>query len=285
MTFDGEVADFYGSVRAVLQDNRMRCDQMHVELTSRISFPDDRPGGDNVEIRSIVCKDGVEFESYEYEEAKLIGVRRASFWEFTLNQLTGDTEASGPGQVLFWRRGRANRASLSPSAVAAANQPLQSDSAEWEYSRIDFAGKTTGNLKKRQSTFHDRVRILYGPVVRPLDVIDPDDLPKDAGWMRCDILYFSQTPETKTEPAYSQLLASGNAELEGRSFHGRADTISYDESKGLYILRSTGSRMATIWRQKQIGDELSRADAQRMEFIPARNQLKLDRTTGLQGLQ
>jgi len=77
------------------------------------------------------------------------------------------------------------------------------------------------------------------------------------------------------------VLGSGNAELEGRSFHARADTISFDESKGLYVLRSFGNGKATIWRQKQAGGEFSRADAQWMEFVPSRNQLKLDQSVGL----
>ena len=77
------------------------------------------------------------------------------------------------------------------------------------------------------------------------------------------------------------MLGSGNAELEGRTFHARADTISFDESKGLYVLRSLGNSKATIWRQKQVGGEYSRADAQRMEFVPSRNQLKLDQAISL----
>jgi hypothetical protein len=93
------------------------------------------------------------------------------------------------------------------------------------------------------------------------------------------------------------MLGSGNAEMEGRMparsrsesrgerFRARADTISFDEAKGLYILRSRGSRTATVWRQKQRGGEYSQHDAKRMEFIPALNQLKSDRASGTIGIE
>ena len=82
------------------------------------------------------------------------------------------------------------------------------------------------------------------------------------------------------------MLANGNAEMEGqnREFHGMADTISYDESKGMFMLRSIGTRKATIWRQTRPGAEPSRAEAQRMEFIPSRNDLKTFGTSGVEGL-
>ncbi|MCH8828937.1 MAG: hypothetical protein IID45_05100 [Planctomycetes bacterium] len=77
----------------------------------------------------------------------------------------------------------------------------------------------------------------------------------------------------------------GNAELEGRTFHARADSISYNEAQGLYLLRSLGNRNATIWRQLKPGGKLKRAVAKRMEFNPARNWLKLDQTIGLDGVR
>ena len=116
-------------------------------------------------------------------------------------------------------------------------------------------------------------------------VIQLEKLTKDAGRMRCQNLRITQHEPAKTEDAgYVDLLATGNVELEGRSFNARADSISYDESKGLYTLRSQGRRKATIWRQTQVGGELSRADAQLMNFIPARNLLKLDQAIGLDGV-
>jgi hypothetical protein len=151
--------------------------------------------------------------------------------------------------------------------------------------RIDFAGLAEGNTKQKFNTFNERVQIIYGPVERYLMVIELDNLTKDAGWMRCQSLRITQKePPAPEETAPVELLATGNVELEGRTFNARADSISFDESKGLYTLRSQGRRKATIWRQTQLGGDLSRADAQLMNFIPSRNILKLDQATGLDGV-
>jgi len=162
---------------------------------------------------------------------------------------------------------------------------LKSKPAGWEYLRITFDGKTIGNTRQQFGTFHDNVHVLYGPVTRPLETIDPDALPADGGWMRSRSLRFEQHAGKGKRPGYVTLLAQGNAELEGRSFHAQADFITFDESKGLYLLRSSGRRNATIWRQKHIGDNPSEVHAQQMKFWPAINQLKLDRATGLDGIQ
>jgi hypothetical protein len=292
MEFDGKTAKFYEDVRTILEDNRMSCQEMQIELTEAVSFSEEPKGKrnkqgkpDNVDVHRIHCQDGVRFDSYEYEEDKLVGIRRAEFWKFSLDQLTGNMEANGPGWILSWARGSGRRAALAPNRTVKANTGGKSKSSKWEYTRIDFAGKTLGNIKGKHTTFHDRVEIVYGPVDKPLEIIDAEHLPKNGGWMRSNRLHVIQSEKTETAPAYNVVVASGNAELEGRTFHARADSITYDESKELYVLRSIGSRKATIWRQTTLGGKLSRADAQRMDFIPSRNILKFDRTTGLDGSQ
>ncbi|HUG92025.1 MAG TPA: hypothetical protein VML55_14395 [Planctomycetaceae bacterium] len=295
MTFDGLAANFYGQVKAALDDSSMRSEEMEVVLTDRVSFRDDETHvgerREDVDIDRVICRDAVEFDSYIYTDSKLTEIRRGRFARFELDQQTGLTEARGPGWIRFWRRGRGKRAAMTPNALVQANRPLEPDASDWEFTRIEFSGTAKGNVRERFTTFHDRVRILYGPVERPLATIELDDLPRDAGWMSSDSLRIIQHEVADAGrrgddgPAgYIELQATGNAELEGRSFNAQADVISYDESKGLYILRSNGSHTATICHQEQPGAKKSVATAQRIEFIPARNHLKSLRTTGLDGL-
>jgi len=302
MAFDGETAKFLGDVLANLEHSRMRCPEMEVLLTERISFADvDRDKrndeDDKVDIKYVICKGGVDVESREYVEKQLAQIRRARFHDLTLNQETGKQLANGPGWITVWRKTEGDRAGLSSNATVRANKPLQNDTTEWEYSRIDFAGKSDGNMTEQFTTFSDRVEVVHGPVDQPLETIDPDDLPDSGGWMRCAKMQLTQFKKTDTTPAYIKMLGSGNAELEGRmpgrgrsesrgeSFRARADTISFDESKGLYILRSRGNRTATVWRQKHRGGEYSNHDAKRIEFIPALNQLKSNRASGTIGIE
>jgi lipopolysaccharide export system protein LptA len=280
MDFDGEIAKFYDRVRTQLGGNEMHCEEMHVIFARRISFAADAPKAQETEVKFVLCRDNVELKNHEYNENKLVGVRTARGFEFTIDRLTGRVTSRGPGTLVNWRRGNGKRAGLEPTAGVRANRPLAADTAEWEYTRIKFDGEMEGNTNDRVTTFHDRVRVVYGPVAHPTDEIDEDSLPKDGGWMRCDTLQLTQHPESKKQPSYIDMVATGNTELDGRSFHALAHTVTYDESKGLYILSGDGKRDAKIWRETTPGGPRSEQPAQRMEFNPAKNELKIDRASG-----
>ena len=293
MEFDGEVAKFYDNVRTQLNGNEMRCEEMHVTFNRRISFSDDGgPEAQNADIRLVVCRDNVELKSQEYRENRMVEVRLARGFEFAIDQATGAITAQGPGTLVFWRRGNGKRMSLEPTAAARANRPLAAETVEWEYTRIDFKGKMLGNTKDRVTTFHDRVAVVYGPVAnltlsidddhRP---IDEDHLPKDGGWMSCDALQLTQHPETKKEKAYLEMQATGNTVLHGRSFHALAYSVTYDESKGLYILSGDGKRDAQLWRETTIGAEKGAQVGHRIKFIPALNKFEIERAGAGQGFR
>lgn len=287
MVFNGQVADFDRDARAVLGDSSMLCQQMRVTLSQRLSFTEENQDTSAVDVERIECLDGVEFQSNEYQTGTLTQIRRGKVWTFSLDQTTGKTEAKGPGQMALWRRGTGQGAALSPAQQAQANQPARTERSEWEYTRIKFNGDMLGNMHQRHTTFHDGVQVVYGPVARPMETVDPDDpdnLPRDAGQMRCNSLEVTQVPERGSQPAYVQLLGNGNAYLDGRGFYARADQISYDQSKGLYVLRSLGNGKASIWREKTRGGGYQPFEAQRMDFIPSENYLKFDRATGGEGL-
>jgi hypothetical protein len=281
MTFNGRSAQFFGEVASDLADNRMTCDEMEVVLSQHISFTDDNVESDEREIEHVICKGGVDFESKEYKGTKLIEIRTGHFPHFSLNQQTGDAKATGPGHIETWQRGRGRRASLSPLASVQANRPLEPDVADWEYTKVRFAGAMEGNTKRQETVFRERVEIVYGPVKRPHLKIDPELLPKDGGWMSGDSLTVTQRQDPASQTDAVELVARGNAKLEGRSFQARADTVSYDEAKGMYILHSRGDRAATIWREMANGDRRPE-EARHMLFIPAKNLLQLSRLTRLQ---
>lgn len=296
MTFDGETARFRGQVRAIMEDSRLRCQEIDVALSRRISFAQ-RPGaergrrsaGDRAEkpqVQTIVCRDGVEFASYEYDGNTLTQYRKGRVEQFTVHQDSGDTEAQGPGWMAAWRRGKGKRRGFGGLAKVQANRAaVGTNKGGWDYTRVDFGGDAVGNLKQRYNRFRDHVEVVYGPVDRPPHVIDADELPPDAGWLRSRELTVTQHEKTPRHPSYFTMQGAGNAYVRGRDFHARADTITYDESHDLYVLRSLGRRNATIWRQTQPGGERSRADARRMQFIPSQNALSFDKAENFNGLR
>ena len=294
MHFDGRIASFFGNVRAIVNENVMRCQEMHVGLTRRILFSEEQQDKkrEKIGIQKISCRNGVQFESYERDDVgQLIGVRFGSAADLHRDHTTGRTTAAGPGHVRSWKRGPANRAGLAAANAVQPNAPLETNAGEWEYTQIDFVGNGAGVIRRDETapqhhmTFHDQVEIVYGPVERSNQTIDPDDLPEGGGWMRSNVLTVTHHAKTSERDEYNDILATGNTELEGRMFHARADEINYDESKLKYILRSADDRDATIWRQEHAGGDYSRVDAKRMEFIPDSNKLRVYETSSIQGGQ
>lgn len=308
MDFDGLVANFFERVKSVFGENRVNCQAMKVTLTRHVSFSEpnsQEPGrGAGIEadestpkadVDTVHCSNGVDIENREYIGNRLTEIRKANTFEMTMSQKTGDISASGPGTLKIWRRRNGSRpgGGLMGPRGAATKRPAEEDTNReppalpWEYTQVDFAGAMKGNGRERTTTFQERVQVVHGPVESSQKMVDGDDLPREGGWMKCDSLQLTQRPPANPQlHATLEMLANGNAEMEGqnREFHGMADTISYDESKGMFMLRSIGTRKATIWRQTRPGAEPSRAEAQRMEFIPSRNDLKTFGTSGVEGL-
>lgn len=299
MTFDGLAAVFHGDVRCVLKDSRILCQSMQVNLTAPIRFSETRNA--RPEVKSVDCRDGVTFEGKEYVDSKITEFREGEVAQFTYDRITGHTTAHGPGWMRFWRRGNARRAIVGPGlggGTSPAPRPTQPDPNAWDFTRVDFAGASDGNVNERHTTFKDHVEIVHGRVATPRDVIEPDNLPKDGGWMRCDQLRLQQhiltakstekssdDKKPRSTQGHVEMLGSGNAEVEGRTFHGMADTISYDQSKDLYILRSLGTHKSTVSRQRTVGGDEDSLASSTIEIVPSRNIFKAVGASGSQGSQ
>ena len=284
MSFDGRTATFIGRVHASMFDSVMRCQQMEVTMLKPLIFEQGVKPAERPEIATVTCQFDVEFNSHLIEEGTMKEVRRAKFARFHLDHRTGKVIAdNGPGTVSLWRRGRGKRAGLAPLAAGGANRAMDAQGTEWEYSRIQFAQEMSGSVKDRTTTFRGQIEVIYGPVDEPMVKIDLDRLPKDGGAMFCDWLEFVQRPSSDGTK-HVELLARENARLEGRSFFAQADEISYDESKGLYMLRSSGDE-SILWREKITGGERTAVVAETFRFIPSINKVEFDKASRVQGLQ
>lgn len=282
MVFDGQTAKFIGKVRSELGLGQMRCEQMDVKLSTRLSFADPKVD-QKPELTSIECREDVSFDSSKYEGNKLTWVQRGRVAEFRLDRQNGTTFAQGPGHMKVWQRGKGNQAGLAPRDVIQANRPISAVTSDWDFTRVDFKGRMTGYIDRQQSTFYDSVMIVHGPVNLPNESIDPDHLPSSAGSMRCEELWFAHQSKTAAHPnGFQQLVGKRNAQIEGRGFYANADEISFDGSKGLYMLRAHGNQSAMIAQDTEQGPRRE-ASGRRIEFIPATRTVKVDWATGATG--
>ncbi|MCA9022485.1 MAG: hypothetical protein KDA74_20190, partial [Planctomycetaceae bacterium] len=69
-----------------------------------------------------------------------------------------------------------------------------------------------------------------------------------------------------------------------QEFSASADTISFDQSKDQYTLRSFGNRKATLRRFSRSGQTPTRSVSQQIEFSPSHDRVTLHGVTEIQGL-
>ena len=287
MNFDGLEARFIGRVEAKLSLASMECERMTLQLMDRIAFQsatvDTQPA-----VRTIYCVDNVKFKNATYSEKKLIDKYRGEVGEFTWNHSTGEVVAQGPGEIQVWRRQSTSGSPFAPRDTIQANRPIPVEITEWDYTRIQFEGKLKGRITSKlngtsdeqSATIEDRVKVTHGPVRMPNDEINPDELPSKSGTIHCDRLEFVNHPVSEKNPVeYRQLFGLGNAEAEGqvdgRRFTASADEISFDGSKGLYVLRGHGKQNASL---TEIGS--GSIPGRRIEFNPTTKSLKVERASG-----
>jgi lipopolysaccharide export system protein LptA len=135
------------------------------------------------------------------------------------------------------------------------------------------------------TVFHDHVEVLYGPVDQPMETVSRDALIDQSGWLGCETLRVDQHPQSQTKDQFVTLLASGNSQIEGKDFFGEAETISYDGSKTLYVLRGDGNRLARLWRQLKVGGDSSNSDSNQIFFDPTHNIVHQDAVQKLDWIQ
>lgn len=290
MNFDGDLVTFFGNVETMLGGDRMSCEQMEVRLTDRFDFAsagDSRQSRTSTtpEVATVHCKHRVVVNGEEHVDNKLTGRRKAEFSDFILDQRTGETKATGPGYIAMWRQGGGNRAGLAADNAVRANAAVQKEQAAWEFVLVRFGGECDGNIHHRTTTFHRHVKVVYGPVADLTSTIDPDRPdkgPEEAGWMTCGHLTLTRHPKTEVAAAHSEVLAVDNVRLRGRSFSGLADHVTYDESKGQYVLKAFGKRAAVIEYDGPQGKH--GGSGQQIQFYPAIGKVHVDKAQGFNGL-
>lgn len=295
MEFDGRDARFFDGVRTQLGKSSIQCQEMLVRLDSRINFQDQgsQPGkssNQETEIDRLECLYGVEVDSEEYEDGKLIEIRQGEFGKLVYERAKNQTRVIGPGVMYLWRLSDGTPIGFSgvEEPVADAKQSKSNPKAGWEYLQIDFNGDIDGYLDQRITHFENGVKIVYGPVAQPGMKIDPHTLPDQGGWIRSEELDVARTEADAEGNAWLELRASGNVKLEGKDneqFRARADMVTFSQRDQKYRLRALGDRYTTIWRQKRPGEEFTRVEAKVMQFRPSTHDLNLEQTRSLEGIE
>ncbi|MEW4490557.1 hypothetical protein AB1L42_20905 [Thalassoglobus sp. JC818] len=291
MTFDGETARFFDSIRCSFDNHgenltSLNCENLSVRLTDRIRFDKGTKDSDSVELHSIHATQLVEFESYEFLKNQLVGVRKGQLDDFIVDQSADRFTGRGPGQFHIWSFG--NSMKLAPDGKAEANRPIQANEDQsWRYSTIEFSGVINGKITDRSASLENqRIEILSAPVEQAHIKFHRDEISSgrsqaaNAVWLGCRNLRINQ--KSFGDKDYWELFAREATELEGERFRAVADELSFDERMGRFVLRGIG-REATLYFQEAPGTQFRPSSHQLIEFIPKRRSVTVDGSTGVGG--
>ena len=282
MEFDGRVAKFLDDVRVQARQSTRRGElldllvmghQLDATLNHRLDLSRQDQDAE-LDLQSLVFRGEVLLQNRTSERGGQTSFDQMQVRDLSLDRASGRLHAFGPGwgsSVRFRKRLRAEGADAHASTADAQD-------AQLVYVRVRFEDEMVGNMETRQIECRGRVETVYGPVVRWDATLDSDP-PEGPGpgvfLLTSDRLALAES-ETHGSDAHGpavELLAEGDATIEGKGFTARGQRISYAQAKDLFILEGDGRNDAQIWFQ---GSSTPDAAAQQIRFWPRTRSLQVD---------
>jgi hypothetical protein len=298
MQFDGHTAHFERTVVARTATWLIHTETLDAALQRTIDFahlPNPNSKAEQATLEQLVCTGGprgrVEFENRGTDEKGLSSIDRLEAPDLALNRTTGGIDAHGPGWVSSVRRGdpaAASRthASGGPQAKAkpaADKKPLDQnrpDPNALTFLAVHFARSISGNMYKRELTFTNQVKCIYGPVLAwdaKLDVENPDQAGPDAFNLTTDALTVREAPgRLAGEQGWLELETEGNTQAEGMGITARSHRLTFAQQKSLMVLEGDGVGNASVFRQTTPGGPVSTTAASRILFWTSTSRIEVD---------
>jgi lipopolysaccharide export system protein LptA len=288
MRFDGVKAVFQRGVEGLMRTQYLRTDRLEVLFSKPPNLGpggESGPGGGKTEIAHVDCYDGVFIESRTANaDGTPATIDRIEARTLSLDQKTGDVAGEGPGEVTSIRLGSAgNPLTSGPSTTQQAAAPSGGEPSTINYLNVRFQRSFTGNQTRRDMTFNNQVRTLYGPVADWNAKIDPDRPEKwsqQTVMIDCDKMQvFSRPPQIPGGGDTYDLIAEGNTLAEGTTFTARAPRLTYAQAKDLLVIEGDNRTDAVLFQQQQNGVEGSGTTAKRFMIWPTTKRVQVDGVT------
>jgi hypothetical protein len=291
MVFDGTQTTFERSVVASRDKDLCRTETLEIVFAQRVDLSRSS-GAARPEVARIYCRDGVYLEGQTYNAQGLESIQQMQAGDLSLNLISGAVLAQGPGWLkrVGLRRSEGQLAltgsppagRTSPASSGPAGTPDtaagQASGPELAYLHVQFQRDLTGNVHRRELTFNDQVKTVYGPIAdwqQTLDGQRPDQLGSGAVVIQCQQLTVSQLPAGDGR-YWTELQARSNVMVEGQGFTASASVISYSQEKDLLVLEGTDRSSAELWLQKRPGAPRSYTAARKIRYWRATNRIVVD---------
>jgi hypothetical protein len=281
LTFDGTVAVFERGVEAILSTQYLRTDRLRVRFAKAVGPGAAPAAGGKTEIEQVDCYDGVFIESRTANpDGTPATIDRIFARTLTHDHKSGDFAADGPGEVTSIRLGNAANpvgGGLGPSAqsqpAAAAAKPTIN------YLNVHFQRNAAGNYPRREMTFYNQVQSIYGPVddwTKKIDIDHPDTWAQQTVLVNCDRMQVTGRPGAPGAGETYDLVAEGNALVEGTNFDARSPRLTYSQAKDLLIIEGDNRTDAVLYHQPRQDVERSATTAKRFMIWPSTKRVQID---------
>ncbi len=285
MQFDGRSIRFEDSVLASSRCWQLRTDSLEVQLREPVVFTAPRAPA-NTQLHRLICRSEVLLENRSWDAQGELSRDRVETADLTVDLITGDLTATGPGNFRSMRRTEKKNPvaqgvlGQSSTGKQPADIPRPGDSPTGlTFLSVEFQRSLVGNLHRREMTFADRVRTIYGPVQTWEENIPwraQGALPPQVVFLSCDQLSAAEMAIPPAGERFLELLAVGNTVIESAGYTARAHRLSYTENKGLVVLEGDGRTDAELFSQDRLGAPRQRVAARKIYYWPATNHLSLD---------
>jgi lipopolysaccharide export system protein LptA len=244
MTFDGKYAMFHGGVQAHENGSysKVQCQVMTAILDKTVSFKDGQKDKQDAKIDRLVFDKNVYIDDTQVDNNNQFKQRNVILGQELINRDDGHAHVVGPGEVRFLSES-ADQGFGPPSPAAAPNstnpERQRGDSKmEWKLTHVKFRDSMDSNTKgeNKKAIFYglnEGVEVFHFLTTLINDRMDPDHPPKNALYLRCEIL----TVEGKQigDRTAQTMIAQRNVTFKTDQYMGRADTVKYDESTDIVI--------------------------------------------------
>lgn len=277
MDFRADTVVFKRAVDARSEHQLLRTERLEAVLTRAIDFstparpPSDRPE-DRPQLARILSVGPTFLESREFDEqgaATAHDQMRAS--DLAIDNASGAINGRGPGSVTRVSRG-SNRALEARTAAPATAPPARSGRSgdELTYLNVNFQTSIVGNLHRREVTFGDATKTVYGPVndwEATLRADDPASLGPQGMVLDARQLTVREMPAQNRQKRGSvELEARGNVVGEGTGFTARGDRLTYSQEKDQLVLRGDGLSPAEFFQEDASGGPRRESTANELTY-------------------
>lgn len=273
LLFDGKLAEFLGDVVAEQQGARLACQDLRVELASRIPLRERGPATNSPPptLTRLLGGGGIVMEKRGDQPGEYQRIRGQEL-DFNNDHERRLLRVRGPGQADLLQLTR---------AAQAVPQPHLPVREELKLTRVLFEGVMEADQQQGIIHFREGLQMFHLPSQQLDVVLNPESLPKGALFLTCEEIQASVGKGPAGGPAPREFRAFHRVRVHANEFTAVADELKYDESKELLVLEGRGANRATLVRQSRPGGPRDPFSSRQIRYDRLRQQVQTSETDAI----